>query len=57
MVAVNVTNAVEASGEARNAGDITVAHSSLTVDHSLKLPEMKPRIVYDDTFVCYDAFS
>ncbi|KAJ0705952.1 hypothetical protein HanLR1_Chr09g0301251 [Helianthus annuus] len=46
MVAVNVTNAVEASGEARNAGDITVAHSSLTVDHSLKLPEMKPRIVY-----------
>ncbi|KAJ0751931.1 putative ethanolamine kinase [Helianthus annuus] len=45
MVAVNVTNAVEASGEARNAGDITVAHSLLTVDHSLKLPEMKPRIV------------
>ncbi|KAJ0524590.1 putative ethanolamine kinase [Helianthus annuus] len=45
MVAVNIANAVEASGEARNASDITVAHSSLTVDHSLKLPEMKPRIV------------
>ncbi|KAI3670959.1 hypothetical protein L1987_64686 [Smallanthus sonchifolius] len=45
MGVVNVTNATEVSGEARNSDDIKVVHSSLTVDHSLETPEVTPRLV------------
>ncbi|KAK1418502.1 hypothetical protein QVD17_27647 [Tagetes erecta] len=45
MGAVNIRNDTEVSGEARNDGDIKVVHSSLTVDHSLTIPEITPRIV------------
>lgn len=45
MGGVNIRNAMEVAGEARNGGDITVVHSSLTIDHSLQIKEMKPRLV------------
>ncbi|XP_076919188.1 putative ethanolamine kinase [Bidens hawaiensis] len=40
MVAVDIRSITEAS-----SGDINVVHSPLTVNHSLTLPEIKPRLV------------
>ncbi|KAI3495904.1 hypothetical protein L1887_38251 [Cichorium endivia] len=53
MGAVNILNAMEVSGEVRNGCDFHVVRSSLTVDHSLPLPEMKPRLVE----LCKDLFK
>ncbi|KVI01299.1 probable ethanolamine kinase isoform X1 [Cynara cardunculus var. scolymus] len=53
MGAVNIWNAMEVSGEARNNYDFEIVHSSLIVDHSLPLSEMKPRLVE----LCKDLFK
>lgn len=53
MGAVNILNAVEVWDEVRNGGDFEVVRSSLTVDHSLPLPEIKPRLVE----LCKDLFK
>lgn len=41
----NILNAMEVSDEVRNGCDIEVVRSSLAVDHTLPLPEMKPQLV------------
>ncbi|CAI9261996.1 unnamed protein product [Lactuca saligna] len=43
--AVNVWNAMDVSGEARNNSNLQIPYSSLTVDHTLPVPEMKPSLV------------
>ncbi|XP_023745172.1 probable ethanolamine kinase [Lactuca sativa] len=53
MGAVNLLNAMEVSEEVRNGCDIEVVRSSLAVDHTLPLPEMKPQLVE----LCKDLFK
>ncbi|XP_050271885.1 probable ethanolamine kinase isoform X2 [Quercus robur] len=55
MGAVNIWNAMEVAEEARENPNLSsdIQSSSLTVDHSLSLPQMKPRIIE----LCKDLFK
>ncbi|CAI9100171.1 OLC1v1037111C1 [Oldenlandia corymbosa var. corymbosa] len=53
MGAVNIWNAVQVAEGARETHSSDIPCSSLTVDHSLSLPNMKPRIVE----LCKDLFK
>ncbi|XP_028076886.1 probable ethanolamine kinase isoform X2 [Camellia sinensis] len=53
MGAVNIWNAMEVAEGARENGSSGIQSSSLTVDHSLSLPEMSPRIIE----LCKDLFE
>ena len=48
MGAVKIWNAMEVAEEARDNPSLSsdIQSSSLTVDHSLSLPHMKPRIMF-----------
>ncbi|KAI8565591.1 hypothetical protein RHMOL_Rhmol03G0272000 [Rhododendron molle] len=53
MGAVNIWNAMEVAEGARENGSSAIHLSSLTVDHSLPLPEMSPRLIG----LCKDLFK
>lgn len=53
MGAVNIWNAMEVAEGARENGSLAIHSSSLTVDHSLPLPEMSPRLIG----LCKDLFK
>ncbi|KAK9055086.1 hypothetical protein SSX86_026166 [Deinandra increscens subsp. villosa] len=46
-------NAMDVSVEAPNNGNLQIPHSSLTVDHTLPVPDMKPSLVK----LCKDLFK
>lgn len=46
MGAVNIWNAMEVAEGASDGQTSGIPSSHLTIDHSLSIPEMKPRLVY-----------
>lgn len=48
MGAVNIWNAMEVADDARENPNLCsdIQSSSLTIDHSLSLPDMKPRLMF-----------
>ncbi|CAL5443274.1 unnamed protein product [Camellia sinensis] len=53
MGAVKIWNAMEVAEEAQENGSSEILSSSLTVDHTLSLPQMTPRIIE----LCKDLFK
>lgn len=53
MGAVNIWNAMEVAEGARESHSSDIPSSAITVDHSLSIPDMKPRIVE----LCKDLFK
>ncbi|KAB1209064.1 putative ethanolamine kinase [Morella rubra] len=55
MGAVNIWNAMEVADDARENPNLCsdIQSSSLTIDHSLSLPDMKPRLIQ----LCQDLFK
>ncbi|KAI4335750.1 hypothetical protein L6164_014362 [Bauhinia variegata] len=56
MGAVKIWNAMEVADQARKDYSSEILHSSLSIDPSLPLPDMKPRIVFVLMPLCFSIF-